>query len=266
MSAFTQSLLLVVAIVTLIMLATIGFTFYAFVWKWLRSLMRRKPPHMVDVTNSEFFTPALIQAMARELEELGFQQDVIAEVHLPEHKAVANVWYYVNSEKDIVVEVIEYGDKAALQFSTWYDDDSAIETGYPIGENFDTRNFCSHFTKKSISDAYRLHQEQMRKFTTKKFRVPMRISSLDMYIELEAKYQVTHKPVKFRRGLMRGLGLFISFNILAAAFLVANVFDRIPDLLLYIPQPVLVLGQVVIGLALVSLIFFMAINRHHGGA
>lgn len=258
MSISIQSLLWII----LLMLSSIGLTFYIFVWKWARGLMRRKPPHMVDVTDTDFFIPAPVQVAARELEELGFQRVTVIEVHLPEHQAVSNVWYYINLEKDVSVELIEYGDKAAVQFTTWYDDDSVVETSYPIGENIDTNNFRSHFSKTGISDAYHLHREQMHKFAMKKFSIPIPINSLDKYTECEAKYQIKHKPIKFRRGLMRGLGLFTSANILVAMFLVSTMT---PDLLRHLSQPVIMLGWVITGLAVASLFYFTAKKRHHAG-
>lgn len=262
MSAFMQSLLVVAVVLTLLMLFSMTVTFYGFLLNWVSGLTIKKPPLMVDATGTDFHVPTPVQVAARELEELGFQQDVVLEVHLPEHQTI---WYYVNSAKDIFIEVIEYEDKATLLFSTWYDDNGVVETGYPIGENFDTPIFCSHFTKKSISDAYHLHQQQMDKFTAKKSRVPMPVSSLNTYIEFKAKYQVTHKPTKFRHGLARGLGLFISTNILIAFTLIALLLIQIPDLQHYLPQSVIVAGGIVAGLAVVSLLFFTAKTRHHTG-
>ena len=102
------------------------------VYVWLASIVKKNLPQVVDVTSSDINMPGTVQYAARMLDELGFQQFAITETHLPTLEQTGITWLFINSDKDVSAEVIRYKDGAAVQFSTWYNDDSLVETSYLI--------------------------------------------------------------------------------------------------------------------------------------
>lgn len=213
---------------------TIGISLYSnyrkWVYVWMVSTVRDKPPQVVDVTSSDISVPEPVQYAVRMLEELGFQQYAISETHLPTLSTVGITWLFTNSEKDVSAEVIEYQNGAAVQFSTWYNDDTLVETSYPCGENINTKTFWSHFTREGIAEAYWLHRDQMQQFAAQTIRVPAPARSIDVFIERERIYHIKHKPIKYRPPILRGIGSMVSITIVWLMGLVVIAISAVPEI------------------------------------
>lgn len=259
----TLPLGLFIIIAALFMAYSLYFSYKNLMRRWLISFFRREPPRIVDVTKSDIDIPMPVLAATLNLEELGFQQCAVSEVHLPQHRVVGITWHYINSERDINVELIKYKNKAAVQFTTWYNDDTVIETSYPIGENFGTKTYRRRFSRSSISDAYWIHREQMRKLTEKKFLVPKPIRSIGEYISDYQAYQTRFAPYKFLPGLLRGTGRFIAINVIAATFLLLVAIYAVPDLHFQDPTLTGIIALAIGGLAAITYKYLLARNKYH---
>jgi hypothetical protein len=227
--------------------------------------MRKNPPQVVDVTSSDIDTPKPIQDAAKTLEELGFQQFAISETHLPALDKVGLTWLFTNSERDVSAEVVEHKNRSAVQFSTWYDDDTLVETSYPFGENINTKKFRSHFTRISIAEAYQLHRDQMQKFTAQTFRVPMPTRSIDIFIERERTYHTKHKPIKYRSPILRGIGSTVSITIVWMMALVVIAIYAIPEIHVENPKLIYQIAAAIIGLSGSAYVYLMKKNEYHAG-
>jgi hypothetical protein len=230
---------------------------------WLASIMNNKPRQVVDVTSSEISMPEPVQYTVRMLDELGFQQFAITETHLPTLDTVGITWLLINAEKDVSAEVVEYKDRAAVQFTTWYNDDSLVETSYPIGENINTKTFRSHFTREGIAEAYLLHKDQMQQFTAQTFRVPAATRSFGVFAERERIYQLKYKPIKFRAPLLRGIGITVSMALVWGLGLVAVGVYAVPELHVANPRLVHQIAIAIIGLSGSAYLYFIRKAQHH---
>ena len=172
-------------------------------------------------------------------------------------------WHFNNSEKGIRAELIEY--QAAVEFTTHYDDNTIVETSYPIGENFNIGTYHCRFSRKSISDAYQIHQEQMRKVTAKNFRVPRPISSIDEFIMDYRIHRARFGRYKFLPGLLRGIGKYIVGSTLVGLILVMFTIVVIPDLHISAPTLIIVIVTIIAGLAVPAYIYSMGKSSYHRG-
>ncbi len=248
---------------------TIGISLYInyriWVHVWLASIVRKGPPQVEDATSSDIATPKPVQEAANMLEELGFQQYAISETYLPVLDITGLTWLFVNSGKDVSAEVIEYQNGAAVQFSTWYNDDSLVETSWPCGENIKTKMFWSRLTREGIAEAYWLHRDQMQQFAAQIIRVPAPTRSIDVFIEREGIYKLKHKPIKYRPPMLRGIGITISITIvLITAFIIVAIY-AVPEISVENPKLVYQIAAAIILLSGLAFSYLMKKIQYHAG-
>ncbi len=261
----TLSLGQYLVVAALIMIGSIVVTFRKMVRRRLAVYLRRESPRIVDVIRSDIDMPVPTQIATRTLEELGFQLYAVSETHSPHLNTVGITWHYINSEKDVNAEVNNRPNRAVVQFTTWYDDHTLVETSCPIGENFSTKDYCSQFTQRNIPDAYAIQREQMRKFTGEKHRRPSPNRSLDEYIQREKIYQQNYKYRKFLPGLLRGLGSFAAFNLGMVVALIAVAGFTVPSLQIEDMKLFSKSVTTFFGLAVAAFLYLKRKHQYHSG-
>ncbi|MBN2084550.1 MAG: hypothetical protein JW748_04945 [Anaerolineales bacterium] len=170
-----------------------------------------------DISAQELPVPPELKHLVGALADLGFSRLGEVQVKIPGGQtALSRI--YVSADKRIFAELTE---SRIVLFTSVFPDDTVVETGFPVGENFNTKVFRSHTVTTGIEQA---HQHQLREI--KAYRrphgIPRKIETMEDYRAWEAMYRAKHVSRKMRRhtwlGFLQTAALGVGIAALLAAF------------------------------------------------
>lgn len=135
-------------------------------WKTVRHAWRvyyewPQKNRMEDVTNLNIAPTLRVQEAVDQLVALDFRPFGVGRLHAVGSTAPFDGWLYQDSSGEIMVEVIDLPNVPVLVgLSTWFSDETYLETNYPLGGNINQPDFVSHRVTTSITDAYD-HQRKL---------------------------------------------------------------------------------------------------------
>lgn len=172
-----------------------------------------------DISAQELPVPPELKYAIETLAKLGFSRLGEVQVKIPGGRT-AGSRLFMSKNKKVFAELTE---SRIVLFNSVFPDDAVVETGFPVGENFNSRNFQSHTITTDIEQAYK-HQLKLIEAFQKTHGTPRKIQTMQAYLDWEAMYRKKHVGRKMRRhtvlGYLQAAGLV--FGILA--FLTAVVY------------------------------------------
>ncbi|GEM_PF-4652830 len=172
-----------------------------------------------DISAQELPVPPELKHAISALSDLGYSRLGEVQVKIPGGQT-ARSRIYVSADKRIFTELTE--SRIAL-FASVFRDDAVVETGFPVGENFNTKNFRSHTVSTDIEKACH-HQLQEIKAFRKPHGVPRKIETMEDYLAWEAMYREKHVGRKMRRHTWLGFLQTAALGVGIAALLTAFVY------------------------------------------
>jgi hypothetical protein len=164
-------------------------------WETIRISTGAKKRRSTDISGEAAALPPELKFPVETLTQLGFSRLGELQVAVPGGGAVRSR-IYISVEKRIIAELAETGNLAV--FYSVFPDNAVVETGHPIGENFDARDFRSHTVVGGLEQAYRHQVEQVEDFASG-HGAPRVVATMAEYLDLEAMYRGRHVARKMRR-------------------------------------------------------------------
>jgi hypothetical protein len=205
-----------------------------------------------DVSARELPVPPESKYAIDALSKMGFSRLGEVQVKIPGGRT-AGSRIFVSKNKKVFAELTE---SRIVLFNSVFPDDAVMETGFPVGENFNSKNFRSHTVTADIGQAYKHQLAQVEAFQ-KAHGTPRKIQTMKAYLDWETMYRKKHVGRKMRRhtllGYLQAAGLV--FGVLA--FLAAVIYWLGSDMSTIEPMLfiALVLAGVLLPVAVVS--FFL---------
>ncbi|MGB7537684.1 MAG: hypothetical protein WBM17_04025 [Anaerolineales bacterium] len=172
-----------------------------------------------NVSNEDLPVAPELKHAVDSLSKLGFSRLGEVRVKIPGGQS-AGSRLFISKDKRVFAELTE---SRILLFTTVFPDDGVVETGFPVGENFNTRNFQSHTVTTDIEQAYN-HQLQQIKAFRKPHGVPRKITTMPEYLAWDAMYRKKHVARKMRRHTWFGFLQTAALGFGIAALLTAIVY------------------------------------------
>jgi hypothetical protein len=172
-----------------------------------------------DISGEELPVPPELKHAVETLSKLGFSRLGEVRVKIPGGQS-AGSRIFISKDKRVFAEVTE---SRIVLFTTVFTDDGVVETGFPVGENFNTRKFQSHTVTADIEQAYNHHLQQIKGFR-KPHGVPRKISTMPDYLAWDAMYREKHVARKMRRHTWLGFLQTAALGFGIAALLAAVVY------------------------------------------
>lgn len=169
------------------------------VWPWIRSIRTRTQRRIDDATAEAIQPPPPVAEAIRQLGDAGLVRIGESKTHLPAGEAVA--WHLRNPDGTVTADLLAYRERCAVGFSTMFEDESVVETSYPIGERFKTPVHVSDFTHEGIQAALDLHARNVKTFASRRQSPARTATSMQDILLGQRLYRERH----FRRHVSRPL-------------------------------------------------------------
>lgn len=147
-----------------------------------------------DVSERKSLIPPELSPMVETLSRIGFTRLGEVQVKIPGRQTMGSR-ILISTDKTVFAELTE---TQIVVFTTVFADDAVVETGFPVGERIQTRNFRSHTITTDLEAAYR-HQLQQVEVFSKTHGVPRRIETMQDYLAWDAMYRKHYVSRKMRR-------------------------------------------------------------------
>jgi hypothetical protein len=183
---FVNSILVIVAIGML----RYAFRYHARILKpfWHYYWFARDPdiPEYRPISASEL--PGALHGVGEELVALGYVMVGPCVVDYKHTKPTPALVYH-SSDGSIIATAM--GERPLVEFDTLYNDNTAIITTYPTGENIESRELVAHFARKSVNAAHAYHRDRTAKARSAGKRPLIRFSLAEIQAAQPAHRQHT---------------------------------------------------------------------------
>jgi hypothetical protein len=183
-------------------------------WLTLRIALGAGRRRAEDVSAREAPVPPELKHHISVLEGLGFERLGEVEVKIPGARA-AGSRLFLSADRRTFAELT---DAQIVLFVSVFPDDAVVETGFPVGENINARNFRSHTVTAGLEQAHRHHAAQIGAFAGE-HGAPRPVGTMQDYLEWDAMYRRRHVGRKMRRHTLFALAqlLTLLYGVLALA-------------------------------------------------
>jgi hypothetical protein len=154
---------------------------------------KRRP---ADASHLNLPPPSNAQATIEQLAGLGFNRLGETYTHMPLAMSPGPTWIFIDVPMTTHAEIVEINPGAF--FTTVYSDGSAVETGFPQGEDIITSSFLSQTVTTHITDAYQQHLLSIGDFQAN-HGAPQLIQSMGDYLHWDGVSRTRHAQRKMRR-------------------------------------------------------------------
>jgi hypothetical protein len=175
------------------------------------------------------------------LSALGFTRLGEVQVKIPGGQT-AGSRVFISSDKTVFAELTE---TQVVVFTTVFTDDAVLETGFPVGETIETRNFRSHTVTTGLEKAYQYHRRQIETFG-KAHGVARPVGTMQDYLAWDAMYRRRYVSRKMQRHTWLGLLEVWAFTCGLLALLMAVVYWLGTDLSTIDPMITIALYLIII--------------------
>jgi hypothetical protein len=186
-----------------------------------------------DISAQELPVPPELKHAVDSLAKLGFSRLGEVQVKIPGGQS-AGSRIFISKDKRVFAELTE---GRIVLFTTVFPDDAVVETGFPVGENFRTKNFQSRTITTDLEQAYNHQLGQIKGFR-KPHGIPRKIATMPDYLAWDVMYRQRHVARKMRRHTWLGflqtaaLGYGIAAALTAVVFLVGAEKNSIEPMLI----------------------------------
>jgi hypothetical protein len=128
-----------------------------------RNRIASPPVWVQDVSDQELEIPKAVAEAIAQVEALGMERIGVQQVALRMIPYPMNNWIYATPDGAIYAEISPVPGltpPALTGILSFFPNDAAIMTTYPVGENVQEADFHSRFSARSIQAAYDYHQRQ----------------------------------------------------------------------------------------------------------
>ena len=178
-------------------LFTVGIQGIATLYLALGSKKRRA----VDISNLGIYPPAKLHPTVDSLSKLGFRR--LGEVSVKFLGIPKTGWIFISPNALVQAVVTEIAPQM-VTFSTIYDDNAVVETGFPFGENIDTPYYRSHTVTSDLEKAYARHTDNVSEFN-KNHGVPRKLEFVEDYLSWDTLFREQYGLRKFSHFIWIGI-------------------------------------------------------------
>jgi hypothetical protein len=154
---------------------------------------KRRP---VNASHLNLPYPSNAQVTINRLSTLGFHRLGETYTQMPLAMSPGPTWIFINESMTTQAEIVEIDP--GVFFTTFFANDSVVETGFPLGEDITTQNFLSQTVTSNVDDAIHQHLLNVDEFQTTHGN-PQLIHNMDDYLHWDEIYRIHHAKRKMQR-------------------------------------------------------------------